>query len=63
MAAVKLTSDVTLKHQANLGEDVRDVDFPEGTSLEVLHTFDTAWLVKDDDGRLFNVKKDQAEQA
>jgi len=63
MAAIKLTSEVTLKHQANLGEEVQDVEFAEGTTLEVLHKFETAWLVKDDDGRLFNVKKDLAEEA
>jgi len=63
MAAIKLTSDVTLKHQANLGEEVRDVDFEQGTRFEVLHKFDGAWLVKDDDGRLFNVKRDLAEEA
>jgi hypothetical protein len=63
MAAIKLTADISLKHQANLGEEVRDVEFERGTTLEVLHKFDTAWLVKDDDGRLFNVKKGQAEEA
>lgn len=61
--AIRLKEAVTLKHQANLGEDVADVELDAGTELAVLQEFDTAWLVKNDDGQLFNVKKELAEEA
>ncbi len=60
---IRIKNAVTLKHQANLGEDVADVEFDAGAELQVLQTFETAWLVKDDESRLFNVKKEQAEEA
>lgn len=60
---IRMKNAVTLKHQANLGEDVEEVEFSEGTELHVLQTFQGAWLCKDDEGRLFNVKKEQAEEA
>ena len=59
--AIKLKDTITLKAQANLGEEVEDTEFEAGTELTVLQEFQTAWLVKDDDGRLFNIKKDLAE--
>ncbi len=61
--SIKLKEDMTLKHQPNLGEDVADVELPAGTELEVLQEFDSVWLVKDDEGKLFNVKKELAEEA
>ena len=60
---IKIKEDITLKAQANLGEEVSESEFAAGTELSVLHDFETAWLVKDDDGRLFNVKKEWAEEA
>ena len=61
--AIRLKEDLSLKHQANLGEEVEEVEFASGTELEVLQEFDAVWLCKNDDGQLFNVKKDQAEEA
>jgi len=61
--AIKIKGSVTLKAQANLGEEVEETDFEAGTELTVLQEFETAWLVKDDDGKLFNVKKELAEPA
>ncbi|MCP4002835.1 MAG: ComF family protein [bacterium] len=61
--SVKLTSDLTLGHQANLGEEVSNSDFSAGTEMTVLEEFENAWLVKSDDGQLFNVRKDQAQPA
>lgn len=52
---------ITLKHQSNLGEDVEDVTFEPGTEVEVLQEWERHWLVKDDEGRLFNVPKDAIE--
>lgn len=60
---IRVTSNITLKHQANLGEDVEEVEFSEGDELSVLQEWETAWLAKSSDGKLFNVKKDAAEPA
>lgn len=60
---VVLKEAVTLSSQANLGEEIIETEFPEGTELPVLQEFEGFWLVKDDDGRLFNVKKELAAEA
>jgi len=60
---IRIKNALTLKHQANIGEDVADIEFDAGSELQVLQTFETAWLCKDDENRLFNVKKEQAEEA
>ena len=60
---ITIKDTVTLKAQANLGEEIEEAEFEAGTELTVLHEFDGAWLVKDDDGKLFNVKKELAEPA
>ncbi len=60
---IRLKDDTSLKYQPNLGEEVEEVDFPAGTEFAVLQEWDTAWLVKDDDGHLFNVKKSLAEES
>jgi len=59
---IRLKGSLTLRHQANLGEDVEEVSFEEGSELQVLQTYRTAWLVKDEENRLFNVKKELAEE-
>ena len=61
--AIKIKDSITLKSQPNLGEEVEETEFEAGTELAVLQEFQTAWLVKDDDGKLFNVKKELAEPA
>lgn len=60
---IVLKEAVTLSAQANLGEEIVECEFGAGTELPVLQEFETAWLVKDDDGRLFNVKKELAAEA
>jgi len=60
---IRITSALTLKHQANLGEDVAEVALAEGDELTVLQDWENAWLAKTSDGKLFNVKKDVAEPA
>jgi hypothetical protein len=62
-SSIRLKDNTKLKHQANLGEDVAEVELDAGTELTVLQEWDAAWLVKDADGRLFNVKKSLAEEA
>jgi hypothetical protein len=61
--SIKIKSAVTLKHQANLGEDLEDVELAAGDELSVLQEWDNAWLAKSGDGKLFNVKKELAEPA
>jgi hypothetical protein len=60
--AIRIKESVTLKHHANLGEEVENVEFEAGAELSVLQEFETVWLVKNDDGQLFNVKKELAEE-
>ncbi|HXX47667.1 MAG TPA: hypothetical protein VEN47_05540 [Myxococcota bacterium] len=61
--SIRIKSAVTLKHQANLGEDLEDVELAAGDELAVLQEWETAWLAKTSDGKLFNVKKELAEPA
>jgi hypothetical protein len=61
--SIKLKSSVTLRHQANLGEDLGEVEFSAGDELSVLQEWDNAYLAKSSDGKLFNVKKELAEPA
>jgi len=60
---IRIKAAVTLKHQANLGEDISEVALDEGTELAVLQEGEESWLAKNDDGQLFNVKKELAEEA
>ena len=52
-----INKDVTLKHQSNLGEDVEEVAFASGTEVTILKEWAESYLVKNDDGQLFNVPK------
>ena len=61
--SITIKNTTTLKHQANLGEEIADVELEAGAELQVLQTWADSWLVKDDEGRLFNVKKELAEEA
>jgi hypothetical protein len=54
----KLTKALTLKHQSNLSEDVEEVSFSAGEEVTLLKEWDRSFLVKNDDGKLFNVPKD-----
>lgn len=60
--SVRPREALTLKHQANLGEQVDEVEMEAGAELTVLREFDHHYLVKDADGRLFNVRKDLVEE-
>jgi hypothetical protein len=60
---IRITVPGTYKHQANLGEDVEEVEFSAGDELTVLQEWENAWLAKTSDGKLFNVKKDAAQPA
>jgi hypothetical protein len=56
--SVQLKEAITLKAQANLGEEIEDVEFAEGDELVVLKEWKDHYLVKDPDGKLFNVRKE-----
>ncbi len=60
---IKLKAATTLKHHSNLGEDIDEIRFEAGQDLVVLKEWETAYLVKDDDGKLFNVKKELVEES
>ena len=53
-----ITKPLTLKHQSNLSEDVEEVSFAPGDEVTVLKEWNGFYLVKNDDGKLFNVPKD-----
>ena len=59
MATIK--QDLTLKHQSNLGEDVEEISFSAGDEVTVLQEWSDRFLVKNDDGQLFNVPKEAVE--
>ncbi len=59
MATFKQAS--TLKHQANLGEEVEEISFNSGEEVTVLKEWSDSYLVKNDAGQLFNIPKDQIE--
>ena len=61
--SITMKADATLRFQSNLGEEVQEVELSAGDELAVLQEWETAWLVKDADGHLFNVKKELADPA
>ncbi len=58
---IKLKQATTLKHHSNLGEEVEEIRFEAGQDFVVLREWETAYLVKDADGKLFNLKKELVE--
>ena len=58
---IRLKQATTLTHQSNLGEEIEEVKFEAGQDLVVLKEWEAAYLVKDADGKLFNVKKELVE--
>jgi hypothetical protein len=60
MATVKI--DITLKHRANLGEDVEEVAFKAGDEVDILKEWETRYLAKSTSGELFNIPKEAIER-
>ena len=56
MATIKQT--VTLKHQANLGEEIAEVSFEAGDEVTVLKEWADRTLCKDQSGQIFNIPKE-----
>lgn len=52
-----LVQDVSLKHRANLGEEVETLELQAGTELTVLKEWRDHYLCKDAAGNVFNVRK------
>ncbi|MDJ0788336.1 MAG: hypothetical protein QNK05_16130 [Myxococcota bacterium] len=55
MATIKQAT--TLKHQANLGEEVEEVSFAEGEEVTVLKEWADHYLCKNESGQIFNIEK------
>ena len=56
--SAQIKEALTLKAHANLGEDVEDVEFCAGEELTVLTEWAHHYLVRNTDGKLFNVRKE-----
>ncbi len=59
MASLKQAS--TLKHQANLGEEIEEISFSAGEEVTLLKEWSDSYLIKNDEGQMFNIPKDQIE--
>jgi hypothetical protein len=59
MATIKKA--ITLKHQANLGEEPEEVAFSEGDEVTVLNEWEDSSLCKSEDGLHFNIPKGHLE--
>ncbi len=62
-STVKIKETCTLKHQANLGEEVSETEFQPGEELSVLQEWERSYLAKNSEGKLFNVWKELVEPA
>ena len=60
---IKMKQACSLHHQANLGEEIDEVQFEAGEELTVLQEWENYYLAKNSDGKLFSVSKDLVEQA
>ena len=56
-ATVRIKQATTLKQQSNLGEEVEETEFSEGEEVTVLKEWKRHYLIKNSDGKLFNVPK------
>jgi hypothetical protein len=52
---------ITLKHRANLGEEIEDVAFSEGDEVTVMQEWEDCSLCRNEDGWLFNIPKSHLE--
>ena len=54
----RISKAITLKHQANLGEEIEEVEFSEGDEITVLKEWAESFLCKNAEGQLFNIPKE-----
>lgn len=52
---------LTLKHQANLGEDVEDVTFEVGEQVTILREWNDRYFCKNAAGLVFNIPKEHVD--
>ena len=50
-----ISKDVRLEHQANLGEEVENVDFKQGEQVTILKEWRDGFLCRNAAGQLFNI--------
>lgn len=58
----RLVRDLPLRHRAGLREEPQPVVLRAGEEVELLEEFDHLVLVRDAEGRLFNVPSDAVER-
>ena len=57
MATIK--EDITLKFITTKDGDLEETNFSGGDEVEVLETWETHYLIKDDEGHHYNIPKDK----
>lgn len=55
MATIK--ESVTLKFITTTDGDMEEKNFAAGESIEIMETWEAHYLIKDDDGHLYNIQK------
>ena len=60
-STVRVKQTCSLKHQANLGEEIAEVTLETGEELTLLQEWEISYLVKNGDGKLFNIPKELVE--
>ena len=53
-----LREDVTLGHRANTGDPVAEIALAVGDPVTILSGWSEHYLVRDDQGRIFNLRKE-----
>ena len=53
-----ISKDVSLKHQANLGEEAASVEFKQGEKVTILKEWRDSFLCRHAAGQLFNIAKE-----
>jgi len=56
-----LRDDLTLGHRANTGEAVAEVTLVVGDAVTILSEWSEHYLVRDEQGRVFNLRKEVVE--
>jgi len=54
-----INADITLKYQTTTDGDVEETSFSSGDEVVVVQTWETHYLIKDDDGHFYNIPKDK----
>ncbi len=60
-STVRVKQTCSLKHQGNLGEEISEVTLETGEELTLLQEWEISYLVKNGEGKLFNIPKELVE--